>query len=480
MTKRPDWQQFQSVLAQHGITKLYHFTDHDNLESIIRNGGLYSWRDCKDRGIDIPKPGGDSTSRNLDGRLGYYARVSFTRKHPMQYVAMNDGRITNPVILEIDPEVIFDSETIFADRNATRNGCQMGSGLDDFKRIHWDSVTQEDHFSLSEDERPFYQAEVLVKNFIPLKYITNISDFGISLPSNPGVLCRREAYTAQITRNTPTAFIFLVDHSASMSRNTILDGQEMTLAQAAAKIVNDKIQELLYRATKTAEIRHYYDIAVIGYGESAYSGWNGKLKGRFFVSPQEIHDNATISKTTKTIKTPMGLREREVEVETWLDPRCDGNWTHLHDAVRLTTEILSDWLIDHCRSGKDIYPPTIINITDGAYNGIPHDDMQQLANELKSLGTSDGNVLFFNCHIQPNATDGVLFPASKSELGGDADAQRLFNISSLLPLRYNAEIAKAKGCMPGTRLVAMGLNATASQLIQLMDIGTPTNIAPNV
>ena len=39
------------ALDKYGITKLYHFTDFDNLESIIQNGGLYSWADCNDKGI---------------------------------------------------------------------------------------------------------------------------------------------------------------------------------------------------------------------------------------------------------------------------------------------------------------------------------------------------------------------------------------------------------------------------------------------
>lgn len=41
----------------YGITKLYHFTDRDNLDSIVTNGGLYSWADCEAKGINIPKPG---------------------------------------------------------------------------------------------------------------------------------------------------------------------------------------------------------------------------------------------------------------------------------------------------------------------------------------------------------------------------------------------------------------------------------------
>ena len=99
MEKKNNWQEFKAILDKYKITKLYHFTDRDNLESIIKNGGLYSWGDCERKGIKINKPGGSSVSRQLDsGRsLEDYVRVSFTTQHPMMYVAMKDGRITNPV-----------------------------------------------------------------------------------------------------------------------------------------------------------------------------------------------------------------------------------------------------------------------------------------------------------------------------------------------------------------------------------------------
>ena len=58
MNRRSNWEDFKNILEQNHITKLYHFTDRDNLENIIKNGGLYSWKDCEERGITIPKPGG--------------------------------------------------------------------------------------------------------------------------------------------------------------------------------------------------------------------------------------------------------------------------------------------------------------------------------------------------------------------------------------------------------------------------------------
>ena len=481
MSKRSDWQEFKAILDQHRITKLYHFTDRDNLENIIRHGGLYSWADCESKGIKIPKPGGGDLSRQLDKRDGlqHYVRVSFTTEHPMMFVAMNDGRISNPVILEIDPAVIYDSETHFADMNATRNGAHVGGTLADFKRIHFQSVKARKHFDLIDDEQPYFQAEILVKNFIPLKYITNIGNFGIPIPSQPQQLQSKDAYTAQITRSTPTAFIFLVDQSISMNRTTTLNGEDMSLAEAVARIVNNQINELVLRCIKTNEVRHYYDIAVIGYGHEVYSGWNGELEGRDFVSPEEIKSNPFKKIITREeVRTRRGTTVKEVEKVQWLEARHDGRQTRMDLAFKRAKALLEEWMKKH--HDKDCYPPTIINITDGEYVGCTYETMQQAANELKSMFTNDGNVLLFNIHIAPGNASRIVFPINKDELSADKFGVKLFNLSSLLPTRYNQDISKVRNdANGGMRHVAMAVNADMSTLIQLMDIGTPTNISQN-
>ena len=62
MAQKNNWQQYKDIIERNNIKCLYHFTDRENLESIINNGGLYSWADCKVKGIDIPKPGGSAQS----------------------------------------------------------------------------------------------------------------------------------------------------------------------------------------------------------------------------------------------------------------------------------------------------------------------------------------------------------------------------------------------------------------------------------
>lgn len=481
MAYKNNYDEFKKLIEQHHITTLYHFTDRENLESIIKNGGLYSWADCEQKGISISKPGGSLDSRNLDKRdnLENFVRVSFVREHPMMYVAMNDGRISNPVVLEIDPEVIYWQDSLYADRNATKNGALVGSSIDDFSQLHFNSFKAKKHFDLDADEQKFYQAEVLVKNHIPLQFIKNIGNFGFTIPSQSAQMQTKTAYTAQITRNTPTAFIFLIDQSVSMQKYTTLYGEEMPMAEAVARIVNHQLNELVLRCIKGSETRDYYDIAIIGYGENAYSGWKGELEGRDFVKPSELKEHPYKKITTKKeTRTRKGVKVVEIEEVQWIEAEATEGWTRVHHAFEKAKGLLDEWMEKH--HDKDCYPPTIINITDGEFNGATKEYVLQQANELKSMFTNDGNVILFNIHISANKAVCVTCPASKDEVSFSSLATTMYEMSSLLPMRYSDRIADLRGDgTPNNRYRAMSINADMSTLIQLMDIGTPTNISQN-
>lgn len=481
MAYKNNYDEFKKLIEQHHITTLYHFTDRENLESIIKNGGLYSWADCEQKGISISKPGGSLDSRNLDKRdnLQNFVRVSFVREHPMMYVAMNDGRISNPVVLEIDPEVIYWQDSLYADRNATKNGALVGSSIDDFSQLHFNSFKAKKHFDLDADEQKFYQAEVLVKNHIPLQFIKNIGNFGFTIPSQSAQMQTKTAYTAQITRNTPTAFIFLIDQSVSMQKYTTLYGEEMPMAEAVARIVNHQLNELVLRCIKGSETRDYYDIAIIGYGENAYSGWKGELEGRDFVKPSELKEHPYKKITTKKeTRTRKGVKVVEIEEVQWIEAEATQGWTRVHHAFEKAKGLLDEWMEKH--HDKDCYPPTIINITDGEFNGATKEYVLQQANELKSMFTNDGNVILFNIHISANKAVCVTCPASKDEVSFSSLATTMYEMSSLLPMRYSDRIADLrKDGTPNNRYTAMSINADMSTLIQLMDIGTPTNISQN-
>lgn len=177
LAKKSDWQDFAHVLQANGITTLYHFTDRANIKSIRENGGLYSWYHCDRNNITILKPGGSVKSRELDRRynLHDYVRLSFAKNHPMMFVARGDERNLNPIILEVNIEPCFWIETKFSDMNAAKTGHKSGKELVDLSRVHFHTVKQLNHFGLDEIERPYYQAEILVKTWIPIEFITNIN-----------------------------------------------------------------------------------------------------------------------------------------------------------------------------------------------------------------------------------------------------------------------------------------------------------------
>jgi hypothetical protein len=230
---------------------------------------------------------------------------------------------------------------------------------------------------------------------------------------------------------------------------------------------------------KSNETRHYFDIAMIGYGTEAYSAWSGALEGKDFVSPEEIRNNPYKKIIAKEeFRTRKGIITKEIEKKQWMEARHDGSWTHMDKAFRHAESLLEDWMKNH--QSKDCYPPTIINITDGEYNGVNDDTMQQLANQLKSLFTNDGNVLLFNIHIVPEQSESIVFPASESELNGNCYGQRLYKMSSLLPLNYNEQISAIFGDKhTDIHHHAMGVNTGMERLVKMMKIGTLSSMLVN-
>lgn len=169
--------EIRSILALHKISKLFHFTDRSNLESIRKCGHLFSWGYCEFRNIKINRPGGSMNSRSYDKKreLHNYVRLSFCEDHPMKYAAKRDGRLIDPVVLEIDSEVTGWIGTKYSDVNAVTNGANIGDDASFLKAVKFEIMNQK-YFGLSIDDKAKYQAEVLVFEKIPVKYIANINE----------------------------------------------------------------------------------------------------------------------------------------------------------------------------------------------------------------------------------------------------------------------------------------------------------------
>ena len=170
---KEDWQDFKQVLDDNHVRFLYHFTDRRNIPSIKKHGGLLSWYYCHTHGISIPCQGGDYDSRELDKKYGLedYVRLSFCDDHPMAYRLKQSG--SNIVILRIKVDVALLKDTQFSDMNAADKRHTHGKALRHLQMVDFDATRM--HYLRSDDPnfKP-HQAEVMVKTFIPLKYIENI------------------------------------------------------------------------------------------------------------------------------------------------------------------------------------------------------------------------------------------------------------------------------------------------------------------
>lgn len=205
-----------SYLANNHIPKLYHFTDRSNLFSIIKNGGLLSWWACENEDIHINRPGGDDLSRRLDSHkhLEDYVRLSFCEKHPMMSTPENKKRIPKPIIIEISTDVCELDGALFSDINATANGAQIKSGIEGLKLVDF-RVVKQDHYT--EEEKPRYQAEVLVKHRIPLDYFLNLEQLENYLTETERKEIKqlrqqqRDKEIEEIRRNLPTPTITLLE-----------------------------------------------------------------------------------------------------------------------------------------------------------------------------------------------------------------------------------------------------------------------------
>lgn len=179
-TLKDDASAILQYLRISGVSCFYHFTDRKNLESIRDNGGLYSWKYCNDHNIN-GKQGGSGQSQSLDVRHGLqdYVRLSFCDDHPMMYRLGLDGY--DLVLLKIDIQVAAFKTTRFSTINATDNGQENGPTLQDLRKVNI-SATQKHFISRNDEEFKPHQAEVLVKTFIPSRFILNL-DSPISIPT---------------------------------------------------------------------------------------------------------------------------------------------------------------------------------------------------------------------------------------------------------------------------------------------------------
>ena len=143
----------------------------------------------------------------------------------------------------------------------------------------------------------------------------------------------------------------------------------------------------------------------------------------------------------------------------------------MYEALLYVHDLVEAW----CRrpEHRASFPPLVFNITDGEATDCDDAELRAVAGQIKSLRTADGNVLLVNIHIAAGDTPHtVFFPSAEEASYPNRYAEVLYDCSSPMPEVFNEAIREAKGpgALPPFR--GMSFNASAEELITMLNIGS--------
>ncbi len=156
----------------------YHFTDTRNLP-LIRANGLVSTRAQKAKQRVAIAPGGNDWSLDADRRSGMdaYIHLCFFSDHPMEWIARQQGRISESIFLKISPEVLRIPGTLIVDTVSNRADAVPHAAEDMIRKLDLKVIyTRTDWKDSAVQERlkAAKKCEILVRDHIPLNLIMNI------------------------------------------------------------------------------------------------------------------------------------------------------------------------------------------------------------------------------------------------------------------------------------------------------------------
>jgi hypothetical protein len=278
-------------------------------------------------------------------------------------------------------------------------------------------------------------------------------------PLQPPV--QRGSYGAEISRQNPGCIVFLVDQSGSMDE-AMAGATGQRKKEAVADAINRLLYNLVLRCSREDGVRPYFDLGVWTYRGSATVE---RAFSADLVSVADIaeHPKRMEKRRRRAPDGAGGVYEQEFELPIWFEPLAEGR-TPMHAAFSAAVGPLRQWLSQHSAS----FPPVIINLTDGVYTD---QNPAPVARELTQMGTADGNVLLFNCHVSEKPDVTVTFPDAAQGAGLSGLKRELFDISSPLP-EPMARHARAKGYQIGAGARGYAYNADFVTLIDFLDVGT--------
>lgn len=236
----------------------------------------------------------------------------------------------------------------------------------------------------------------------------NISD---GLSNVRKLALQTSEYSARITRKNPAAIVIMIDQSGSMS---LPFDTGRSRASIVADLVNELLQDLLLKCVKANELKNYFQILVFGYGEKNNQLWEGKLKGKTWVTVKDLRENIIETRIEEAERrTTFGIKKYQKERYRWISEDCRGRSTNMKTAFEYCRTLLESWTLENDQS----FPPMVFNITDGYPTDINEDYDLWLStcHSLTSSGTSDGNTLLFNILLTKG--EEIVMPTEQESVG---------------------------------------------------------------
>ena len=414
-----------------GIHCLYHVTDKDNVASIVKERSLFSWKIAQETGISVTRPGGDPVLHRLDGRLGRDGYVHLfsmapSEKQLAQFSAQ--GRFGELVTLEVSLSALRPEETIF----------WVGDPYLGGRRVDDINVLED---MIRENPSLLNSITVDVMDSIHCHYLGNIP----------------KDIESRISEAHPTAIVFLIDQSRSMSKGVEIANLEYDyISDLAASVVNTLIEHFLKRCVDDdGVVNHLYDIAVLGYGNYVENAWNGDLSDGAFHSPMEL----------------LAHVQGDKDSYRWVDPRDDGNEGRSSLGMERVYQLLSEWVGK--KENRYSYPPTVIHISDGQIVREYQLDFLKIAERIKMLGTETGNVVLWNVGFSPyRSKEYALLSGEDLPIlfHHGTDSSLLYEASSYVPEQFKERAAAVHGGDVSIQRRTMAVNLSVEKLIKLLQM----------
>ncbi len=281
---------------------------------------------------------------------------------------------------------------------------------------------------------------------------------------------RSGEYNSVVSSSHRTAYVILIDMSSSMREVIDFEGCELSKGECEVRMSQRIMQELYLRASGDGGVQDCYDIALISYSGRGVLSHLGGAESPFVAVSSLKEQISRIAVTgVGRFDTPEDLRNAEPGGVV-LEPCGD---SPMYEALLWVYELLDEW----CSRPEnlDSAVPKVFHMTDGCATDASLNDVVDIARNIMSLGTNDGDVLIFNMQLGSRDYGSPLLFPTDGEVAehGNKYLQKLAMASSLLPSVYDGVVESVRGEAMGQRCRAIAYNASMVEVLEVMDVALP-------